>query len=136
MKVALTTAVEEYNKVFGEKEYSIYRKPDGVLFAIKQQGFSWSAMFFSGLWCLLKGLYNELFILIGYQIVISIFAIQTEYELIGNFVRLLFHILFSIHLGLHGNKLYIKKCTSKYQLIKTVKAFSREDALLKVPLAW
>ena len=62
MKVALTTAVEEYNKVFGEKEYSIYRKPDGVLFAIKQQGFSWSAMFFSGLWCVLKGLYNELFI--------------------------------------------------------------------------
>ena len=114
--------------------HTIYTHPNLPPAAVKV-GWGWPAFFFSGIWCLVKGLYKHFFIVLAVMfggVFIGAFVFQDR-EAVG-WVRDILGLIVCLYLGANGNELRGQDLLNKgYVAFKNVDANTPEDALKYAP---
>ncbi len=118
------------------KTFKVYRHPVEGLKAVKV-GFSWPALFFGVIWMLAKRLWGLAAIWIALYSICGIIEVITLRSGINPLLQgIIYLILFGVYTGLwlvpgfKGNKWRERYLERRgYELIKTVKAGSPEEAL-------
>lgn len=114
--------------------HTIYTHPHLPPAAVKV-GWGWPAFFFTGIWCLVKGLNKHFFIVLAVMLggVIGAAFIFQEREAVG-WVRDILGLIICLYFGANGNELRGQDLLNKgYVVFKTVEANTPEEALKHAP---
>lgn len=113
--------------------HTIYTHPHLPTVAIKK-GWCWPAFFFTGIWCLIKGLYVHFFIVLVAFIVGIVLAVMMLPTADVDFIRSTVVTIIGFVMGAYGNEMRSKDIINKgYTVFKSVEAASPEDALKHAP---
>lgn len=114
--------------------HTIYTHPNLPSVAVKV-GWGWPAFFFTGIWCLVKGMYKHFFIVLAVMlggVFVGAFIFQDR-EAVG-WVRDILGLIICIYFGVNGNELRGQDLLNKgYVVFKTVEANTPEEALKHAP---
>ena len=112
------------------KTWNVFKNDSGDIKLVRF-GFNWWAFFFSGLWCLIKGLTLELFVAIILTATIN--AVAKYGDSTSDAILWLFLLIGTMTMfGYFGNKKFEKKLIKDgYLLVTNVQAKNQSDAKLK-----